>query len=257
MTYKILVQILIIYFFATIIVYLLSDFSIFVPPRSTYKDSANIIKIQTSTGKHISAIYIPNPTSKYVVIYSHGNAEDLGVLYPFLQMLHNWGLSVIGYDYEGYGTSEGKPSEKATYADIDAVYEYLITQQHVQPQNIIVFGSSLGSGPSIELAMHKPIGGIILEGAFVSAYRVVTRYPIFLFDKYKNLNKLRTIVVPILFIHGVDDEVIPFWHGQKLYAAYNGPKEYYWIENTGHNNIDFNNPQYKKAILHFIAGLHI
>lgn len=255
MTFDILQQLLLFYILANCIVYFFSDYSIFVPPRSTYVDFPGILKLKTSQDKTISAFYMPNPQSKYVILFSHGNAEDLGGVMPILKELHNLGFGVIGYDYDGYGTSDGRASEAATYADIEAVYKYLTTEQKIPAQDIIVFGRSVGSGPSIDLATKHKIGGLILEGAFVSAYRVITRIPIFLFDKYKNLAKLQNIHVPILFIHGTKDRVIPFWHGKKLYESYQGPKEHYWIADTGHNDIDYQHEGYKEAILSFVKQL--
>ena len=236
--------------------YFLSNNSIFIPPRSIYVDSEKIIKLTTADGRQISAIYLNNPHAKYTILFSHGNAEDLGLLYPTLQQLYYWGFSVLGYDYHGYGTSQGSPNEQATYQDISAAYEYLINKQQIEPQLIILYGRSVGSGPSIDLAARKTVGALILEGAFVSVYRVITHYPILLFDKYTNLKKLRNIKVPILFIHGVQDTIIPFWHGKKLYDSYNGPKQYYWVADAGHNDIAYvAGIEYKNVIQNFVNSL--
>jgi fermentation-respiration switch protein FrsA (DUF1100 family) len=249
-------QLLILYGLITVVIYFSSNRSIFVEPPSSYVDSEKIIKLTTADGAQVSALYLANPTAKYTIIFSHGNAEDIGVLEPTLQELHSFGFAVLGYDYHGYGTSQGSASEQATYQDITAAYEYLIKQQHIDPQRIILFGRSVGSGPSIELALHKPVAALILEGAFVSAYRVVTRYPIFLLDKYKNLQKLRNINVPILFIHGTQDGVIPFWHSKKLYDSYNGPKQSYWVEGAGHNDVNYvAGDEYKRVIQSFAESL--
>lgn len=255
MNYKLILQIILIYVALTILVYFTSNFSIFVPPRSSYKDSVETLKLTTQDGKKITALYLHNPQAKFVLLYSHGNAEDLGRIKPVLEEFYSWGFSVISYDYHGYGTSEGSPSEVASYYDIDAVYEYLVKQQNIPANNIIVYGRSVGTGPSVDLAMHKPIAGLILEGAFVSAYRVVTHFPIFFPDKYNNISKLKDIHVPILFIHAEDDTVIHLWHGEKLYATYTGPKEYYWIENANHNDRHYENSMYKQTVLGFINSL--
>lgn len=252
---KFLFQAVLIYVFVHAMVLLLANRTIFVPPNSTYSDFDKIIKLSTADGKKISAFYLYNPKAKYTVIYSHGNAADLGMILPILELWYSWGFSIIGYDYHGYGTSEGKPSEKATYMDIKAVYDFLTQQQKINPKQIILFGSSVGSGPTIDLATHSPVAGIILEGAFISAYRVITYFPIFFFDKYQNLAKLNSIHVPILFIHGTLDFTIPIWHGRKLYASYNGPKDFYWVPNVGHNDIDFGSKEYKDKIFNFVDSL--
>lgn len=253
-TSKFVVQLIGLYIFANVLVWLIANKQIFLPPKSTYQDSSAILKIPVND-KKISAMYLPNPQAKYVVIYSHGNAEDLGMLKPILQEMQRWGLAVISYDYQGYGTSDGSPNEAATYADINAVYAFLIEQQKISPQQIIVYGRSLGSGPSVELAAHKPIAGLILESSLISAYRVITYYPIFFPDKYNNLGKLKNIQVPILFIHGENDHVIPIWHSKVLFKNYAGPKHYEWLPNVGHNDIDYYDAKHKRIILDFIASL--
>ncbi len=250
--FKLLYQIILGYCIATAAVYFLSDRSIFLPPSSTYKDSSKIIKLKTADGATIAGIYLHNPNAEFTILYSHGNAYDLGMFYPYLLEMQAWGFSIFSYDYRGYGISEGKPSEKATYQDIDAAYEYLVQEQKIDPKKIILFGRSLGSGPTIELATHKPVGAIILEAPFVSIYRVVTYYPVFLFDKYNNLAKINHINVPILFIHGDQDKTVPLWHGQKLYDTFQGQKEFLLIPGAGHNNIDAVDPQkYKVTIQKF------
>lgn len=252
---KLLAQITICYILATIIVYLVSDRSIFVPPTPSYHDTDQIIKLTTSNGKKISAEFFSNPYAKYVVLYSHGNCVDLQMITPFLRQLQSWGFAAISYDYEGYGTSEGNSSEAATYRDITAVYDYLINVKKYKPTQIILYGRSLGSGPSIELATHRRVAGVILEGAFVSTYRVVTYWPIFAFDKFNNIAKINQIHAPVMLIHGTADEVVPFWHAEALYATYNGTKHHLWLENGLHNDTTYRKNEYKEAFLDFIQSL--
>jgi fermentation-respiration switch protein FrsA (DUF1100 family) len=244
------------YIIVAIMAYVLSNHLIFIPPQGGFRDSEKIVKLTTNDGARISAIYLQNPLAMYTILYSHGNAEDLSTTYSALQQLYDLGFSVLGYDYRGYGSSEGYPSEKATYQDIQAAFQYLVSQKKISPNKIILYGRSVGSGPSVDLAVNHAVGGLILEGAFVSAYRVVTRAPMFPFDKYKNLDKLQRIHVPILFIHSINDEVIPFWHGEMLYKNYKGPKQYYWVDNAGHNDLAFySSAEYKNTIQLFAKSL--
>src|SRR3954471_12003772 len=123
----------------------LSDKLIFQPQRSSYKDDSNVIKLRSADGKSISAIYLPNPAAKFTVLYSHGNAEDIGDLRPWLEQFQAAGFAVFAYDYHGYGTSEGVTSEKNVYADADAAYAYLTGILHIAPQKIISYGRSVGN----------------------------------------------------------------------------------------------------------------
>src|SRR4029077_4486173 len=153
----------------------LSDRMIFLPHPSSYRDSAEVLKITTASGKKISAVYLPNPAAKFTLLVSHGNAEDLGDDRDWLDTLRHAGFSVFAYDYEGYGTSEGKPSEKACYEDVAAAYEFLAVDLKTAPDTIIIFGRSVGTGPAAHIAAKRPSAGVILQSPFVSAFRVLTR----------------------------------------------------------------------------------
>jgi fermentation-respiration switch protein FrsA (DUF1100 family) len=234
--------------------YMFTDRIIFQPPPPSYSDSDQIIKLTTPDGAKISAIYLPNENSTYTILYSHGNAEDLGSVRHKLAELHSIGFSVLGYDYHGYGTSQAQPNEKAVYQDIDAAYEYLTNELHVPPEHIILHGFSLGGAIAADLASRRSVGGLILESTFVSAFRVVTTVPM-PFDQFTTLSKLKKITCPILVIHGRADAVVKFWHGEMLYENANEPKQFLWVDNAGHGNVSFvAGEQYELALKNF-AGL--
>ncbi|MDR1057864.1 MAG: lysophospholipase [Coxiellaceae bacterium] len=177
----------------SIIVYFFSDSMIFFPPPVGYHQNlggrGRVIQLRTRDGAKIFAYYLPNKDAKYTLLVSHGNAEDIGYMVPFFQEMYKRGFSVLGYDYRGYGLSEGKPSEVNTYLDIDVAYDYLVKDLHVAPENIISFGHSVGAAVALDLAVRKPVGAVILQGAFVTASRVMTRIPILPFDKFNNLRE--------------------------------------------------------------------
>ena len=217
--------------------YFVSDHMIFLPPRIGYKNTENFYKLTTADGETIYALYLPNKKAKYTLLVSHGNAEDIGHLWPFLQEMQSHGFAVFAYDYHGYGLSSGKPTEHNTYLDINAAYDYLTQRLNVAPENIIVYGYSVGAAVALDLAVRKPVAAVILQGAFVTAFRVMTRIQLIPFDKFDNLKKIKQLKCPLLMIHGTADNVIPFWHGQKLYKAAVVPKQFYRVEGAGHNDI--------------------
>lgn len=232
--------------------YFFTDRVIFLPQPSTYQDNNGILKLTTKDGVKISAVYLPNPQAKFTILYSHGNAEDLGDLQFVLEELRNLGFAVFSYDYRGYGTSQGKPTETTTYKDIDAAYNYLTQQLGIDPKKIILYGRSVGGGPSVDLASRKPIGGLILENTFVSTFRVATRIPIVPFDKFNNIAKIKNVRSPILIMYGKADRVIPFWHGEKLFATANEPKRVLVIENGGHDDFrEVAGKKYDRALQEF------
>lgn len=210
---------------------------IFLPPVTEYRDTSSTLKLRSRDGVEISAAYLPNPQATYTILFSHGNAEDLGTLTPELEDMRALGFSIFAYDYHGYGTSGGQATEQNAYEDIDAAYNYLTQVLKVPPDRIIAHGRSLGGAVAIDLASRKPVGGLVIESSFVSAFRVVTGYRIFPFDKFRNVDKITQVRCPVLIIHGRQDEVIPFWHGERLFEMANAPKTNLWVDGAGHNNL--------------------
>ena len=210
---------------------------IFLPPVTDYRDTGATVKLKSRDGVQISAVYLPNPQATYTILFSHGNAEDLGTLAPELESVRALGFSVFAFDYHGYGTSGGTATEQNAYEDIDAAYDYLTQVLKVPADRIIAHGRSLGGAVAIDLAARKPVGGLIVENSFVSAFRVVTGYRIFPFDKFRNADKIGNVRCPVLVIHGRQDEVIPFWHGERLFDLANQPKMNFWVDGAGHNNL--------------------
>lgn len=243
-----------IYTTVTILFSVLANNLLFQPPPSSYRDNETIIKLHTYDNEHLSAVYLTNPKAHYTILYSHGNAEDLAMIYPWLVELQHHGFAVFAYDYPGYGTSTGAANEQSVYFAIVAAYNYLIDHYKLLPQQIIVMGRSVGAGATIHLAANEPVGGVIIESAFTSAYSTITKIPLLPFDKFRNLSKIKDIREPIMVIHGTEDNLVPFYQGQMLYEAAHAPKVYYWVENAEHNNIrEVAGNNYWQALAHFIT----
>ncbi|PKI45372.1 hypothetical protein CRG98_034177 [Punica granatum] len=174
------------------------------PIPSADDSSLDVLSIDTKRGNRIVAFYLRNPYARLTVLYSHGNATDLGQLYDlFVQLKLNLRVNVMGYDYSGYGASTGKPSESNTYADIEAVYQCLETEYGVGQEDVILYGQSVGSGPTLHLASKLPrLRGVVLHSAILSGLRVLCHVKFtFCCDIYKNINKIRKVKCPVLVIH--------------------------------------------------------
>ena len=227
-----------------------------VPLESTYTHMPNEVKIDTGNGQQITAVYLHNPDAKYTILFNHGNANDLERIYPAVAPLHDLGVSVLMYDYRGYGTSEGKASVKHVKQDALAAYTWLTEAKGVPADRIIVQGTSLGGGVSTWLAASHPVAALITECTFVSAFRVKTHVPLLPWDQFRNLKAMPSIQCPKLIMHGTADKLIPFWHGEKLYEAAAEPKQFYRIENAGHNDyIHIAGDAYWNRVADFIATL--
>jgi fermentation-respiration switch protein FrsA (DUF1100 family) len=216
--------------------YLASDGMIFLPPPS-YGEKEDLLLLPTAAGTTVAAYYLACPAASYTILLSHGNAEDLSTVRMELADYCRQGFSVLAYDYSGYGRSTGRPSEEAVYGDITAVYGFLVEKMGIRPERIILLGRSLGAGPSVELATKRPVGGLILESAFVSAFRVLTGLPLLPFDKFNNLAKIDKVSCPVLVIHGEKDSIVPFWHGERLFQKAKVPKMHYWVAGADHNDL--------------------
>lgn len=232
-----LIIIFIFYLLVGVFAYFQSDSIIFQPQKLNFKDDFSIIKLTTPNAKKISAKFFKNEKADYTILYSHGNAEDIFTSTPFFEDLSEAGFNVLAYDYRGYGTSEGASSEKNSYEDIETAYNYLVNEQKISPDKIIIHGRSLGGAVSIDLASKKKCGGLIVESSFVSAFRVMTKIQLYPFDKFESIHKISNVKCPILIIHGTKDTLIPFWHSEKLLEKANEPKTFYVVENAGHNDL--------------------
>lgn len=226
---------ILIYAIIAIFLYFYADRIIFLPQPASYGNWPNILKIKTETDIQISALYLPEPKAKFTIIYSHGNSEDIGDIRLVLERFNSNGFSVFAYDYQGYGTSQGRPSETKAYQEIEAVYQYVTNELKIPPNRIIAMGRSIGSGAT-HLASRRQVAGLILESPLTSAFRVVTRISLMPFDKFNNLRNIKNIDCPVLIIHGTKDEIVPIWHGRKLFEKADEPKFSLWVENAGHND---------------------
>jgi fermentation-respiration switch protein FrsA (DUF1100 family) len=210
----------------------------FYPPAYAYQLDTATELIATPDGEKLAvAFYPPQDTNALIILFSHGNAENLGQMRPVLEEFNARGYGVCAYDYRGYGLSTGKPSEKNCYADVKTVYTWLTRDKGIPPGRIVSYGRSLGGAMAILIASEQPVSGLILESAFVTALRVISRVPLLPFDVFTNNDKILRIACPVYIMHGTADKIIPVWHGRKLYELAPGPKRAWWVEGAGHNNL--------------------
>jgi fermentation-respiration switch protein FrsA (DUF1100 family) len=253
---RVLLSLALIYAAVAAWVWVFADRMIFLPPPPSYRDTPDVLRLSTDVGERIAALFLPNPEAAYTVLFSHGNAEDLGSVRPLLPVLRGLGFSVLAYDYRGYGLSEGQPSERSVYADIDAAHEYLTREVRVRPERIVLYGRSLGAGAAVDLAARRRVGGLILESPFLTAFRVMTRIPVFPFDEFRNLDKIGRVRCPVLVMHGEADEIVPLWHGRRLFDDALPPKTLVTVPGAHHNDFMWvAGDRYRQALRDFEALL--
>lgn len=219
--------------------YFLSDRLIFQPPPASYRPGQlPITMIPGPDGDSLAALFFSNPHAALTILYAHGNAEDLGEAAPMLEEMRRRGFAVLGFDYRGYGMSTGgPPTTSGAVRDMESAYAYATHTLGVPPARLVLYGRSVGSGPATDLAARLPIGGLVLENAFTSAFVVMTRVPVLPFDRFPNVRHVRQVHSPVLVIHGTADEVIPFAHGRRLFDAAPEPKQSLWVEGAHHSDL--------------------
>ncbi|HEY9625294.1 MAG TPA: alpha/beta fold hydrolase [Crinalium sp.] len=198
-----------------------------------------------------------------VLLYLHGNGENVGANVAQTARFHNMGLSVLVIDYRGYGRSNGGfPSETKVYQDAETAWQYLVNERNIPAERILLYGHSLGGAIAIDLATRHPdAAGLIVQSSFTSmrdmAYRT-TPYgflpiDLILTQKFNSIAKVSSLKMPLLFIHGTADWDVPSDMSQTLYEAAPNPKEVWMVPGAGHNDVaETAGEQYAQVVEAFI-----
>jgi fermentation-respiration switch protein FrsA (DUF1100 family) len=203
---------------------------------------------------------VPVPNAEFTVLFCHTNAGNMMHQLDSIDIFYNLGLSCF-IDYRGYGISQGRPTEHGTYLDVRAAYRWLTKKKGIKPQDVIIFGRSLGGSIAAYLTSKVKARGLVLESVFTT-YRAIGSkcYPYmpvkwFARFDYPTIDYVRMVKCPVLVIHSRTDEMIPFEFGLQLYEAANEPKEF--VELYGGHNDSFliSGENYKKGWLKWLKSL--
>ena len=250
-----------------VLVFLTQSSLVYFPMRSVDMSPKKIgldyeeVQLETSDGVTLSSWFIPAKEQRGVLLFCHGNAGNISHRLESIRIFHDLGLSVLIFDYRGYGRSEGSISEEGTYLDAEAAWEYLVKDRHIKASEIILFGRSIGGSIAAKLAAKRQASALILESSFTSitdlGAQVYPYLPIRLLSRYyyDTSSYLEQINMPLLIIHSSDDEIIPFTHAKALYKNANEPKELLVI--TGDHNAGFylSGEHYINGIDRFLSTL--
>ena len=215
--------------------------------------------LETGDGVKINAWFFPAEDDAkrkdWVILFSHGNAGHLGNRLGTFDVLLRSGVNLLGYDYRGYGKSEGRPSEEGTYLDLLAAYRWLIDVKGFSPERIIAHGNSLGGGVTSWLPTQHPVAALILQSTFTSTPDIGKELfpwlPVHLISsiQYDTVNRVGDCGVPVLIIHGTNDSLIPFHHAERNFAAAVEPK-FLWKLSGDHND------SLEDESVHYLRGLN-
>lgn len=218
---------------------------------------ADDVWLEAADGTRIHAWWCPNPGSDGAILYAHGNGGNLSHrtrIYRELQREQD--LSVMAFDYEGYGKSGGKPSEAGCYAAADAAYEWLTKTKGIPPERIVLFGESLGGGVVVDLASRKPCRAVVLFSTFSSVPEVAkAKFPFFpvqtlMSNRFDSLHKIQNIHRPVFMSHGDADDLIPLKFAQRLFDAAPGPKQ--MLIDPGRGHVLSLRPEFHAALREFL-----
>ena len=201
------------------------------------------IELRTDDGVRLHGWYIPAASARGTLLFFHGNAGNISHRLDSIRIFHKLKLSVFIFDYRGYGRSEGRPSERGTQRDALAAWRFLTEERGIAPGQIIFFGRSLGAAVAAQLATQKPPGALIVESAFTSVPDMAAEFYWWLparwlarFD-YATRDYVAQAQSPVLVVHSPEDEIIPYRHGEAIFAAARAPKE--MLRLTGGHNDGF------------------
>jgi pimeloyl-ACP methyl ester carboxylesterase len=222
----------------------------------------------TGMNEHIHAWWLPakHPDER-TLLYLHGSALNIGANITHARRFLEMGFSVLLVSYRGYGKSDGVfPSETQVYSDAQTAWNYLIYQKGIDPAAIFIYGHSLGGAVAIQLAVDNPVaGGLVVEASFTSITDLARRFPRYrifplehiVHQRFDSLGKVSRLKVPVLYIHGTNDRLVPHGMSRQLYDRTASSKRLKLILGGGHNNsAAVGGEEYLRAVKEFIDFTH-
>jgi len=246
--------------------YYRQDSMLFFPEKVIWQTPKSIglefeeVRLTTKDNVVITGWYIPAKEEKGVVLFCHGNAGNVSDRLDSIKIFNALGQSVLIFDYRGYGRSGGTTSEKGTYLDAEAAWDYLTEAKRKSSKDIVIFGRSLGGAVAAETALRKGPACLILESTFMSVPAIARKYypwlPVDLIAKYRyaTLDKIGAIRCPKLIVHSKADEIIPFEHGLKIYEKAVLPKEFLEIKGGHNEGFMLSGDAYKEGLRRFLEA---
>jgi len=223
-----------------------------------YKDNVTFYYITTSRNNVIGSCMAWYHRARCTILFAHGNATDLGMMREQLMNIRSMlGVNVFGFDYTGYGVSNGKPTVENTYADVEAAYDFITKRLGINPNSIVGYGQSLGSGVMAHLAVKRKLKGLVLHSPLMSGLRLVQDVKRTLwFDIYPVVDLIKRTKIPVWVLHGTDDQEVPISHGEGVYAACLNPWDHWFVVGGHHNNLEnFREEEYYRRFDGFLKHL--
>jgi fermentation-respiration switch protein FrsA (DUF1100 family) len=221
----------------------------FLYPASTNRTTAAAaglsgfqdVTLTTADGERLVAWWKPPEPGRSTILYFHGNGGSLWNRRHRARLLAEDGRGLLMVSYRGYSGSTGAPSETGLREDARAAYAWLA--ERVEPQRIVLYGESLGSGVAVRLASERPVGGLILDAPFTSTADVAkltywfVPVDLLMRDQFRSIDLIEKVKAPLLVMHGERDGLIPIRLGERLYEAARAPKRFVRLPDVGHASV--------------------
>ncbi|OQR79733.1 abhydrolase domain-containing protein FAM108B1-like [Tropilaelaps mercedesae] len=235
------------------------------PNFNACSQKADVFFVRKKDGNVLTSLRVKKPVkdksergkaSNLVIIYSHPNAIDLGDVLPLaIDFSKTFSCDFVSYDYTGYGPNLGEPSEAELLCDGESVFQHVRTVFKVKLSQIVLFGESIGSVPSVYLATRYKVRGLILQGAIASGIKVI--FPFvninpFGLDCFRNIERISNTLCPVLFVHGTNDEICDFKDAKNMYERCPSAVKPLWLLGAGHNDCA-DHESYEKRIRIFLT----
>ncbi|MDP3561849.1 MAG: alpha/beta hydrolase [Legionellaceae bacterium] len=244
---------------STLLIYIFQRHLIYSPSKEVpdlgrfHATDMSIIHLHTADNLKLYSWYKPAQANQPTILFLHGNAGHIGFRMPLMRALLDAGFGVLLLEYRGYGGNKGSPTEGGLYIDAETALQFLV-HAGLKPQQIVVFGESLGTAVATKIAVQKPFCAVILQSPLTALAPVARYHYPWIFikprDRFNSLERIKQIKAPILIIHGKLDPVIPFSEGLTLFNQANNPKEMLQFDDKHHN--DLWNKHFYEEIIHFI-----
>lgn len=220
---------------------------VFFPERAMAGSPADVgmpcedVRLRTADGLTLAAWWVPAETPRGALIFAHGNGGNISHRIEKIRLLRGLGVSVLAFDYRGYGESQGRPSEQGTYRDMDAAIGFVTQERKFPLANVLYLGESLGGAVAVEAASRRTPAGLILESTFTSVAAMARRYypwlpvRLLLTIKYDSLSHVPSLACPLLVLHSPADDIVPYSMGRELFGAAHEPKSFVELAG-GHND---------------------
>lgn len=230
-------------------------------PRDAGLDYEDV-QLRSADNVVLNGWWVPTRDARGAVLILHGNAGNISHRIGYLTLFNRLHYATLLIDYRGYGKSGGSPSEEGTYRDAEAAWLHLVETRKVNARDIVIVGESLGGAVATWLAAKYPPRALIIASAFTSVpdlgAQIYPWLPVRLLARirYDNLDRIAKIAAPVLVAHSRDDEIVPFAHGEALFAAAREPKQFLAMRG-GHNDaLVFARDEWAAAVAAFLAQVH-